>query len=763
MRSQPSPSHKVLFGPFEFEQLSGDLRKFGNRIRLQGKPLRILSILLDQPGEVVSRDELQLHLWQGTTYVDFEQGLNTAVNKLRQALGDSAGQPRYIETVPGKGYRFIAPLAAASPIAIKAAVLEMTPASANALSSPSPSPSPSLVPRGTGVPDPRQRRSSFAARPLVLVASLVLIAAVGFYWFVSNRRQTISIPKPARFAVVPPPGFMLEAAASRQSFALSPDGTHLAFTAMDASGLFSAFVRDLNSLEPRLLPASAGVHTLFWSPDSRSLVLTVKGKVLRAPLDSDARVVLGDSPGFVLSGAWLSAQRLLLGAVRSSYSISPSGGPVETLKDLYRWPQTLPDGEHVLYLYSDPKTSRHRGRVVRFGDHASAKDLIESDSRILYAPSLRNPGTGYLMYIRAGNLLAQPFNPRTLRITGDAMPVVDKVSFFWSTGAADFSVSSTGAIAYQSFASRSRLVWTDRKGRQVGLAGVPNVNLKSGRISPDGRKLVTSIYDIDRGAQNLWIIDSESNAMRQLTLEPGVRDAPVWSPDSKTLAFLHGSVGRPTQVRIRDVVGGSDAEEALNPADFQMPTDWSPDGRFIVFANTGVSRLANEIQSDVFMFDLAQNRKLIRVLSTSFHESNAAFSPDGKWLTFTSNESGRPEIYVQAFEASAGNPRVVGERHLVTRSGAQTLRWRRDGKELFYLALDGRVFAVPVKLSSKPEFGPATPLFTISTEARAAIHVTPGFDVSLDGQRFLIPVVSSQDGPSIVVMQNWEAALPHHQ
>jgi dipeptidyl aminopeptidase/acylaminoacyl peptidase len=162
----------------------------------------------------------------------------------------------------------------------------------------------------------------------------------------------------------------------------------------------------------------------------------------------------------------------------------------------------------------------------------------------------------------------------------------------------------------------------------------------------------------------------------------------------------------------------------------------------------------------VWMFDLTRGRQRIPVLSTRFHEANAAFSPDGKWLTFTSNESGRPEVYVQAFEPT-GTPRVTGERHLVTRSGAQALRWRRDGKELFYLALDGRVYAVPARLSPKPEFGPATPLFTISTEARAAIHSVLGFDVSPDGQKFLIPAVTSQDSPSLVVMQNWEAALPH--
>ena len=340
-------------------------------------------------------------------------------------------------------------------------------------------------------------------------------------------------------------------------------------------------------------------------------------------------------------------------------------------------------------------------------------------------------------------------------------PSLSKVYSFRPTGGADFSVSSSGAIAYQRFASRSQLVWVDREGRQVGSAGPANVNVKSGRLSPDGRKLATAIYDVERGAQNLWIVDIKNNAVRELTLEPGLRDAPVWSPDSKKLAFLHAFGGRQPQVRIRGV-GENDAEEAAGPAGFQMPTDWSPDGRFIVFENTGIARLSSEIQSDVFMFDLARGRKVIPVLSTRFHEANAAFSPDGKWLTFTSNESGRPEVYVQAFD-STGAPRVTGERHLVTRSGAQALRWRRDGKELFYLAFDGRVYAVPAKLSPKPEFGPATPLFTISTEARAAIHSVLGFDVSPDGQRFLIPAVTSQDGPSLVVMQNWEAALPQNR
>ena len=666
MGSQPNPSPKVLFGPFEFEPISGDLRKFGNRIRLQGKPLQILSILVEHPGQVFSREELQRCLWLGTTFVDFEQGLNTAVNKLRQALGDSALQPRYIETVPGKGYRFIAPLQSAS----LRPVLEMA------------------LPAALRIePNPRKRQNLWA----LLVAATAALIVIGCGFWLTTKPA--ALPKPSRFTVMPPNGFALEAAVSKQSFALSPDGTHLAFTAMDSSGAFSAFVRDFNSLEPRLLPGSEGVHTLFWAPDSRSLFMTVKGKVLRAPLESDARVVLGDAPGFLLSGAWLSPERLLLSSSFTSYSIPPSGGPLETVQGLYRWPQMLPDGKHILYVTSDNKNNRHLAHVARLNDPGSVKDLIASDSRVLYTASVANSGSGYLMFLRDGNLLAQPFDPHSLRVTGEVMPVVNKVYGFGPTGGADFSTSNSGTLAYQSFSSRSQLVWVDREGRQVGSVGPANINVKSGVLSPDGRKLAVPIYDVDRGAQNLWIVDIKSNAARELTLEPGVRDAPVWSPDSKTLAFLYARSGLLPQIRVRGV-GESDVEQELAPGQFQMPTGWSPDGRFIVFASTGIARLPSEVQSDVLMIDLTHNRKVIPVLNTRFHEANATFSPDGKWLTFTSNESGRPEVYVQAFD-STGTPRVTGERHLVTRSGAQALRWRRDGKELFYLSFDGRVYAVP--------------------------------------------------------------------
>jgi dipeptidyl aminopeptidase/acylaminoacyl peptidase len=195
-------------------------------------------------------------------------------------------------------------------------------------------------------------------------------------------------------------------------------------------------------------------------------------------------------------------------------------------------------------------------------------------------------------------------------------------------------------------------------------------------------------------------------------------------------------------------------------ADFQFPSDWSPDGRYLAFVNTGFPRSANETQGDVWVFDLSQAGQQFPLLNTRFHEANPAFSPDGKWLAFTSNESGRPEVYLQAFRSGDG-PVVVGERFLVSTGGAQALRWRRDGRELFYMDFTGQVQAVPVRLSRKPSFGSATALFSVSTDARAAIHSAIGFDVSADGQRFVIPTVTTAQGASIVVIQNWEALMPH--
>jgi DNA-binding winged helix-turn-helix (wHTH) protein len=253
MGTQPSFSRRIAFGPFELDPSSGQLRKHGIRIRLGGQPLQLLSVLLEQPGEVISREELRQQLWRDSAFGDFEHGLNAAVNKLRQALGDSAEQPRYVETLPGRGYRFIGPIHRAATETVR----QMSPLAAVHTQAP-----------------PLLSKKTRAWLPWLAVSLAAGLA--GGYWFGIRGRKP-ELAQALRFTVSPPSGFVLESASSHQTFALSPDGRRLAFTAMNASGLFSAWVREQGAIEPKLIPDSAGAHIVFWAPDSRSLILTVRG------------------------------------------------------------------------------------------------------------------------------------------------------------------------------------------------------------------------------------------------------------------------------------------------------------------------------------------------------------------------------------------------------------------------------------------------------------------------------------------------------
>jgi Tol biopolymer transport system component/DNA-binding winged helix-turn-helix (wHTH) protein len=736
MSTNPNSIRGITFGPFEYDETSGQLRKYGSVLRLNGKPLQILSLLLSRPGAIVSRDELQTHLWGGAAFGDFEQGLNSAVNKLRQTMGDSADQPRYIETVPGRGYRFIAPV---QPAATRP-VLEIAPP----------------APLRNEVRAKTQRQRTLVAGAAGIALALLLVA-VGAYWAGRRSAERGRRPGALKTAVLPPRGFVLEGAASRQAFALSPDGARLAFTAMDSSGELSVFIRDFQSLDPRLLPGSSGAHSVFWSADGRNLYVTASGKLWRrSPGEDEAPVLIADSPPFMFSGVMLSTAQIMLDSFRGSYLISSSGGPLEPMRNIFLWPSLLPGSEHALYIKWDSKARRYRAHVLRLRDFNPVKDLMETDSRVVYSPSSITSGAGYLLYVRAGVLLAQGFDPVSLQLTSEAAAVAGPIYCFAKTGAADFSAAG-GSLAYQRYISRSQLVWVDRRGKEVATVGPADINVKSARLSPDGQWIASAIYDAERGEQDLWIYNAHTGAGRRLTAEPALRDAPVWSPDSRMLAFLSQPDGDLPRVTFRGL-GQSDPEEPMSAQDFQMPTDWSPDGRFVSFVNTGFPRTENEAQSDVWLLDLKRGRKILPLLNSRFHEANPAFSPDGNWLAFTSNESGRPELYLQAFQ-TGDRPSLTGERHLVSKTGASAVRWRGDGKELFYLDLAGHVQSVGITLSPTPKFGPSTFLFTISTEARAAIHSVLGFDVSPDGRRFLI--ARAVETPSLVVTQNWEALLPN--
>jgi len=745
MNAHPTsdPPRQRVFGPYSFDEASGELSKHGIRLRLQGQPLKILAMMIRRPGQVVNREEFQKQLWSSSTFVDFEHGLNAAMNRLRQLLGDSADQPRYIETVSGRGYRFIGVIQDPD----HGPVLVMPPTA-------------QAVEMGSGSQEePKvaapQRRTNWIAWAIGAGAVGILLAG----YFAVNRREVNSNQSTVRFSISTPDGYAMEPGSSRQTFALSPDGTKLAFSAMNASGAFEAFIRNLDSLEVRPLPNSVGSYHVFWAPDSRSLFLTVQGSLRRYSLAGNSYQVIGKVPTLMLTGEVMGSN-LLISSHNASFVVPLSGGTPKQTNELYPWPQVLPDGKHIVYIAFDAQAGHHHAHVVEPGRPETDRALVETDSRVIYTPSSTRPGMGYLVYVRAGNLLAHPFNPQSLRLEGEPLPVAPRIYSFFPTGAADFSVSNNGMLAYRRYVSRTQLAWFDRHGTLVKKIGPDNVNIEHGQLSPDGKKIAAAIFNVDRGATEIWIIDRETGTSRRSISGPGIVANPVWAPDSQKLVYLAAYEG-PPKLFLRGI-GESDREEKLPEGLFQVPTDWSKNGRYIVFTSASYAQGQNDLRGQISLIDMADGRKLIPLITTPFHEANPTFSPDGQVLAFTSDESGRTEVYVQAF-TSRESPHMSGARHLVSSQGAVAIRWRRDGRELFYLAQDGRIYGVPITLSPKFSSGTPVSLFSVNTEARAAIHNIEGFDVSEDGRQFLVPMITSAEKPEIVVIQNWEVEAEHNR
>jgi DNA-binding winged helix-turn-helix (wHTH) protein/Tol biopolymer transport system component len=730
MLPQPSRASKFAFGPFEFDAASGELRKHGYKVKLPSQPSQVLDALVDRPGDLVAREDLRNRLWPGATAGDFEHGLNAAVNKLRQALGDAANQPRYVETLPGLGYRFVAPV-----YPVGGRVLELVPAAAT--SEPEPQPSQRGFPRWTGA-----------------VAAL-LVVLTGASWMALHRSPALPV-KGTQFLIAPPKGYFLEGGGLRQSFALSPDGGRIAFTAKDASGSFRLFLREFSELESRPVADGEGAYSVVWTPDGRMMLFTAKGKLRRVAVNAVASQILSDNIPYFSSAIPFGPDRLLVSNHRNSGVIPSSGGTPRPIDRRYSWAQMLPGGRDFLYTIDDPRLGSLRARIAPAGGNDPGVEVVQADSRVQYTGSLHSDG-GYLVYLRAGTLLAQPFDLAARRVTAEPRAIASRVPSFGFTGAADFSVSRRGVLAYQSYVNRSQFIWVDRTGKRLSAASPADISASYVRLSPDGRWLAAVPFDIERGVPEIWLYDAVSGAGRKVIYGPGIRHIPVWSPDSRRLVYLFDQSWPRLGLSSFD---GTPDKEPLPDTGFMAPTDWSPDGRFILYNNSAVPAIIRDFPSDVFAIDMARNRKVIPLLTTPFYEYNAVFSPDGKWLAFLSTESGQSEIYLQALDRGNDSLRVTGERFLISRQGAQCLRWRKNGRELYYLGFDGRVYAVPLVLGAgKVGAGQPEPLFAIDAEARATIHSVVSFDVSADGSRFVIPSMTPGESSALVVLQDWESLV----
>jgi Tol biopolymer transport system component len=533
------------------------------------------------------------------------------------------------------------------------------------------------------------------------------------------------------------------------SFALSPDGRQVVFIAAGDGGS-KLWLRPLDQTTAQPLPSTEGATFPFWAPDSRAIGFFADAKLKRLDLPDGKPQELADAANG-RGGAWsrdgviLFAANAISGLLRV---LATGGTPTSVTRPApgelgHKFPEFLPDGRRFIF-WVGPSAPEVQGLYLGSLDARETRRLVAADASGAYA----HPG--YLLWPRQGVLVSAPFDAARGALSGDAVPIVPAVGSDVTTNRTALSVSSAGLLAYRvGTMGRSRLVWMDRAGRLMRALGPPDENaLLYPEPSPDGQRVV--VQRTIQGNMDIWQVDAARGIPSRLTFDANVDSTALWSPDGSRLVFRSNRDGV-YDLYEKPTTGTDDEQRLFASSEDKIPSDWSPDGRVLLYVNennkTGRDLWALPIQSQ----GVGTPFPLVR---TRFAEDQGQFSPDGRWMAYRTNESGRDEIYVQAFPGPGGKARISTE-------GGSQPRWRRDGKELFFVAPDNRLMAVPLALPSNgqaPNVGAPAALFAPRLTARG----TPKhqYAVAPDGQRFLMVVSADEAIASpITIVQNWLAGV----
>jgi len=579
-------------------------------------------------------------------------------------------------------------------------------------------------------------------RAIAALAMLTLVGAIALA--VVARRPSTSVAEALQFTIVPPEQANFSPDLDAQ--ALSSDGRQIAFIASGSDGTSRLWIRRLDSLSARALPGTDGTAQPFWSPDGRSVGFFAGGKLKRIDVAGGPPRTLADAP-LPLGGTWNRDGVILFAKALGSalFRISAEGGPVTPATSIGQTnsdrvgahiaPFFLPDGRHFFFV---ALTGPGIGRVyVGSLDSKDIKMLPWTDSSAVYSPA------GYALFRRESTLMAQPFDVTTLSPHGEAVPVAEGVGQSFSM--ASVSVSDNGTLVYRpAVSSQTRLVWVSRAGVAEGTS-TPAGDYQEISLSPDGKHVAFARNG--QAGVDVWLTDLDRRTTSRFTFRPPLNDVPIWSPDGRQIVFACvreqdlDLCQRPSDASAPDTVFLK-----LSAPPILFPSDWSADGRFLAYY-----RNDPKTQLDIWTLgaDHADERKPIPFLRSDFNESQPQFSPDGRWMAYVSDESGSQQVYVRSFLAAAG------QRQISTDGGTQP-RWRRDGKELFYLAPDRKLMAVIVKSGATFEADLPRPLFQTELNVNA---LRQSYAVSADGQRFLLNAPSELRQSSIIVVVNWTAAL----
>ncbi len=598
------------------------------------------------------------------------------------------------------------------------------------------------------VTSPAKRRRVWLPWTLAALLSVTL-GPIAFLYF----RETHPVAEPVRFEFAMP--------ASSRSFTLSPDGRQLAFIAPGQDGRNLIWVRALDALEARPLPGTENTSAppVFWSPDSRLIVFQAGNMLKKIDLAGAPPQDICETQTLVLGGAWNRNSIIIFGTDGEGIMQVAAAGGVATrlttaarLDQVHVFPSFLPDGRHFIYLRESEKPGVSLGSLDTKPEQQDTKTFLATPIMPIYAPSA-DGARGRLLFMREGTLMAQSFDSRRLELVGEPVAVADKVGSLFLSGS--FSVSANGILAYRRASAPSALTWYDRQGKVLNIAREPGAYTYTVALSPDGARVATTRVDPKVSGPNpgIWLHEFGRSVSARLTFDVAPDSAPVWSPDGSHIVFA--AVRSAGTGLYQKNSNGAGKEEVLIPPtnDFKVSNDWSRDGRFLLYTVQDP-----KTNTDLWVAPLTANGQLAGppapFANTEFSEQQGQFSPDSRWIAYVSDESGRPEVHVQAFPLPAGG----GSKTLISRDGGTQPRWRRDGKELFYVSLDGKLMAVDV--SSGQTFKASAPkaLFQASIYGDDSARSLFRWDTNADGNRFLVDTVESSPEPLTMVL-NWTAGL----
>jgi serine/threonine-protein kinase len=662
-------------------------------VKLEPKAMQVLVYLAERAGDVVDKDTVIRDVWEGT-FVSNEV-LTNAIWELRRALGDDAKSSAFIQTIPKRGYRLVSPV--------------------------------SGIDETRAVPPPA--RSRWWVAPLVLALAGTAIVLL---------RPAPAPTSPIRFEIPlaePLAPFYLPAVAA------SPDGSRIVY-----AGVSGLFLRPVDRMESTFIPGTEDGHGPFFSPDGASVGFFAMGKLKRAQLDGASPPVVLAAIGAARGASWGTDGYVYFSPSSDSgiVRVPEGGGAVENVTELdeasgewtHRWPDVLPGASVILATVA-------RSELSSFDD----ADIVAIDRRsgarsvVVEGGSFPRYVAGRLLYVRAGEVLEARFNIRTLQTQGPPRVVSKDSKLYPINGAAQMCVSRDLLVYVPELGGRepTRLVWSDREGERRVILEDARV-LYDPALSPDGTRIAVSM--VTEGNSDLWIHDTRRETFSRLTTTGGEEQHPRFTPDGREVTYAYSMAG-PFRMFSRLIDGAGEPRALGGEGGSEVPETYSRDGRRLVLSEDSFE---NGFDLSILVFEDMSRKPF---LATPFDERAARLSPDGKLLAYSSNESGRFEVYVTLFPEA-------GARTQISVAGGEHPRWTRGGKELVFLSSEG-MMAVEITTGTGLQAGEPRLLFPFRQKPpRLEGSYRAPYDVSSDGERFLL--VEGGDDPSahrVHVVVNW--------